>query len=124
MSTLDLSTVSFMILPQLLRVKGATYHIPFVNCNSDKHYDTVGVLVVKTKLCSKSYKNNNENEIMDRSISGVFRQNGSTLMSYHDYHTRVDRITSRLHNIIQENSKWVSMKCDNWYGLIEIRFAQ
>ena len=77
MSTLDISTASFMILPQ--------------------------------------------NGMMDRSISGIFSQNGSALMSYQDYQTHVDRITLKLNRIVQKASTSVSFKCNNFWGLTIIR---
>ena len=57
-------------------------------------------------MCSK-LKNNQEKSVIDKSLSGIFINNRSSLMSYEDYQSILDRITLRLDSIVQEASTWV-----------------
>ena len=106
MSTLDLSSASLLILPHMLFANGLTLEIFPSNCILDKQNDTFGASIAKNTVCSK-YKNNHEKSMMDEGLSGIYISNGSSLMSYEDYQSILDRITWRLDSIVQEASTWV-----------------
>ena len=108
MSTLDLSSASFMIFPHMLLANGFSVKISFLNCTSDKENDTFGASTVRNTMCSNLYKSSQEKSVIDKGLSGIFINNRSSLMSYEDYQTILDRITLRLHDTIQKASKWVS----------------
>ena len=103
MSTLDLSSASLLILPHMLFANGLTLEIFPSNCILDKQNDTFGASIAKNTVCSK-YKNNHEKSMMDKGLSGIYISNGSSLMSYEDYQSILDKITLRLNSIVQEAS--------------------
>ena len=106
MSTLDLSSASFILLPHMLLANGFSLKLSFLNCTSDKENDTFGASKAKNTMCSK-LRNNQEKSVIDKSLSGIFINNRSSLMSYEDYQSILDRITWRLDSIVQEASTWV-----------------
>ena len=103
MSTLDLSSASFILLPHMLLANGFSLKLSFLNCTSDKENDTFGASKAKNTMCSK-LRNNQEKSVIDKSLSGIFINNRSSLMSYEDYQSILDKITLRLHTIVQEAS--------------------
>ena len=103
MSTLDLSSASFILLPHMLFANGFSLKLSFLNCTSDKENDTFGASKAKNTMCSK-LRNNQEKSVIDKSLSGIFINNRSSLMSYEDYQSILDKITLRLHTIVQEAS--------------------
>ena len=107
MSTLDISSASFILLPQMLFANGFSLKLSLLNCTLDKENDTFGASKAKNTMCSK-LENNQEKSVIDKSLSGIFINNRSSLMSYEDYQNILDRITLRLDNIVQEASTRVS----------------
>ena len=103
MSTLDISSASFILLPQMLFANGFSLKLSLLNCTLDKENDTFGASKAKNTMCSK-LENNQEKSVIDKSLSGIFINNRSSLMSYEDYQNILDRITLRLDNIVQEAS--------------------
>ena len=108
MSTLDLSSASFILLPHMLFANGFSLKLSFLNCTSDKENDTFGASEAKNTMCSK-LKNYQEKSVIDKSLSGIFINNRSSLMSYEDYQILLDRTTMRLQSMVQKASNWVRM---------------
>ena len=79
-----------------------------VKYTSDKYIGLYKTSIVHQTNRNQFDKKNTEDNMNDTTVSGVLINNGTMLMSYHDYQTILDSITLKLGGRSQHIQEWVS----------------